>query len=138
MLAHLRPVLTIRDNKIVAEFSGPDMEVWKSRLMEKQLLLNSVIPSVGRVEVNNNAVYKWVETGWLIDNDIIVINRHVASIFCKNKEGFAFKIRFPDGFQSAKLDFLEEDQRTTSMEFDIDTIIWIAENDSISLQFLEK
>jgi PLD-like domain/Trypsin-like peptidase domain len=130
VLAHLRPVLTIRDNKIVPEFSGPDMDVWKDRLMEKELILNSVIPSIGRVEVNNNAVYKWVGTGWLIDKDIIVTNRHVASIFCKNKEGFAFKVGFPDGVQSAKLDFLEEDQRTTSMEFDIESVLWIAENDS--------
>ncbi|WBV51982.1 phospholipase D-like domain-containing protein [Chryseobacterium gambrini] len=130
VLAHLRPVLMIRDNRIVPEFSGPDMEVWKSRLMEKQLILDSVIPSVGRIEVNNNVVYNWVGTGWLIDTDIVVTNRHVASIFCKNKEGFTFKVGFPDGFQSAKLDFLEEDQRTASMEFDVDSVLWIAENDS--------
>lgn len=129
IFAHLRPVLIIRDNKIVPEFCGPEMMVWQDRLMEKQTVLNSVIPSVGRVEVNNNTVYNWVGTGWLIDTDIIVTNRHVANIFCKNKEGFTFKIGYPSGFQTSKIDFLEEDQRTTQLEFDVESVLWIAEND---------
>jgi S1-C subfamily serine protease len=129
VLAHLRPVLIIRDNKIVPEFSGPEVAVWKDRLMLKESVLNAVIPSVGRVEINNNAVYNWVGTGWLIDTDIIVTNRHVADIFCKNKEGFSFKVGYPSGFQTPKIDFLEEDQRTTQLEFDVDSVLWIAEND---------
>jgi hypothetical protein len=39
VLALLSPVLMIRDNKIVAEFSGSDMEVWKGRIMELTLQL---------------------------------------------------------------------------------------------------
>ena len=129
VLAHLRPVLIIRDNKIVPEFSGPEMSVWKDRLLQKESVLNSVIPSVGRVEVNNNAVYNWVGTGWLIDTDIIVTNRHVANIFCKNKEGFTFKMGYPSGQQTPRIDFLEEDQRSTQLEFDVESVLWIAEND---------
>src|SRR5947209_5123215 len=34
-MAHFRPVLVIRDNKIVPEFVGPDVSVWKDRLMER-------------------------------------------------------------------------------------------------------
>ena len=63
VLAHLRPVLIIRNNKIVPEFSGPEMSVWKERLLKQESILNAVIPSIGRVEVNNNAVYNWVGTG---------------------------------------------------------------------------
>lgn len=129
VLAHLRPVLIIRDNKIVAEFSGPEMSVWKDRLLQQELVLNAVIPAVGRVEVNNNAVYNWVGTGWLIDTDIIVTNRHVANIFCRNKEGFTFKIGYPSGVQTSKIDFLEEDQRSTRLEFEVESVLWIAEND---------
>lgn len=129
VLAHLRPVLVIRDNRIVPEFSGPEVSVWKDRLLQRESVLNTVIPSVGRVEVNNNAVYNWVGTGWMIDSDIIVTNRHVANIFCRNKEGFTFKIGYPSGFQTSKIDFLEEDQRTTQLEFEIESVLWIAEND---------
>jgi hypothetical protein len=130
VLSHLRPVLIIRDNQVVPEFSGPDVSVWKDRLMEKKSLIDGVIPSVGRVEVRNNALYKWVGTGWLVDTDIIVTNRHVASVFCQNREGFAFKIGFPSGFQSSNMDFLEEHQRAASLEFDIESVLWIAENDT--------
>jgi S1-C subfamily serine protease len=129
VLAHLRPVLIIRDNKIVPEFSGPEMSVWKDRLLQQEPVLNTVIPSVGRVEINNNAVYSWVGTGWLIDTDIMVTNRHVANIFCKNKEGFAFKMGYPSGEQTSRIDFLEEYQRSDQLEFDIDSVLWIAEND---------
>lgn len=129
-LARFRPVLIIRDNKIVPEFAGPNVIVWKDRLMSQQDILNAVIPSVGRIEVSNNAIYKWVGTGWLVDTDIIVTNRHVASLFCLNKAGFDFKIGFPSGNQSALMDFLEEDQRTGSLEFAIESVLWIAENDT--------
>ena len=35
-LANFRPVLIIRDNQIVPEFAGPDVAIWKERLMEKK------------------------------------------------------------------------------------------------------
>lgn len=127
--ARLRPVLVIRDNRIVPEFVGPDVEVWKERLMGQESILNSVIPSVGRIEVNNNVIYSWVGTGWLVDSNVVVTNRHVASIFCQNKEGFSFKVGYPSGLQSAKVDFLEEDQRSNSFEFAIESVLWMAEND---------
>ncbi len=128
VLANYRPVLMIRNNRIVPEFSGPNVSVWKDRLMEKQLILNTVIPSIGRVEVRNNAVYKWVGTGWLVDTDIIVTNRHVASKFCQDRDGFSFKVGYPSGFQSANMDFLEEHQNTTSLEFDVESVLWMADN----------
>ncbi len=129
VMAHLRPVMMIQDNQLVPRFDGPDVEVWKDRLMSVKGIIDSVIPSVGRVEVKKNAVYKWVGTGWLVDKDIIVTNRHVAGIFAQNREGFAFKMGYPDGRQSANMDFLEEYQRNTSFEFDIDSVLWIAPND---------
>ncbi|GEP50932.1 serine protease [Flavobacterium noncentrifugens] len=129
-LARLRPVLVIRDNKVVPEFEGPDVEVWKARIMDKDVVLNGVIPSIGRVEVKNNILYNWVGTGWLIDTNIIVTNRHVASLFSQNNEGFAFKMGYPSGYQSAQMDFLEEDQRTNTLEFAIDRVLWMAENDN--------
>jgi S1-C subfamily serine protease len=129
VLGNLRPVLIIRDNKIVPEFAGPDVSVWKDRLMSQENILNAVIPAVGRIEVSNNAIYKWVGTGWMVDTDVIVTNRHVASLFCSNKLGFEFKIGFPSGTQAANVDFLEEYQRVDSLEFLLDAVIWMSEND---------
>jgi hypothetical protein len=54
-----RPVLLIRNNQFTTEFLGPDSEVWRKRLLDASLLLNRVIPSVGRVEVDNHPDYTW-------------------------------------------------------------------------------
>jgi len=126
--ARFRPVFVIRDNQLTPDFVGPDSAVWKDRLMSRQAVLNAIIPSVGRVEVTNNAIYDWVGTGWLVDSEVIVTNRHVASIFSQNRAGFAFKVGFPAGTQSARVDFLEEHQRSQSLEFSIESVLWIAED----------
>jgi hypothetical protein len=128
VLRDMRPVFTIRDNKISFDDSSSDSIVWKERLQPKADILNSLITKVGRIEVNNNAVYNWVGTGWLIARDVIVTNRHVANIFSINAEGFKFKVGYPSGFQSSKIDFLEEDKRTTSFEFEIESVLWMSEN----------
>lgn len=126
--AHFRPVFVIRNNHLTADFLGPDSAVWKDRLTAQQKVIDKVIPSIGRVEINNNAIFKWAGTGWLIDSDVIVTNRHVANIFSQNREGFAFKIGYPSGMQSAKVDFLEEDRRDETLEFAIESVLWMAEN----------
>ncbi|MFO1162167.1 MAG: phospholipase D-like domain-containing protein [Reyranellaceae bacterium] len=126
--AQFRPVFVIRDNRLTGDFVGPDSAVWKQRLMDKQSIIDKVIRSVGRVEVNSNAIYNWVGTGWLIDNDVIVTNRHVASVFSQNREGFSFKTGYPSGLQSAKIDFFEEDQRSESLEFAVESVLWMSEN----------
>ena len=128
ILSHLRPVMLIRDNKIVPEFSGPDSTVWKERLFEKSSILDKVIPAIGRIEVNRNAVYKWVGTGWLVDHNIIITNRHVAQVFCNNKDKFTFKAGYPDGLQSSQIDFLEESSRNVNLEYEIENVIWMSEN----------
>ena len=126
--AQFRPVFVIRDNHLTADFVGPGSEVWKGRLMQRQNVIDKVIPCVGRVEVDNNAIYQWAGTGWLVDSDVIVTNRHVASIFSQNREGFAFKIGYPSGQQSARIDFLEEFQRTEALELAVESVLWMAED----------
>ena len=126
--SQFRPVFVIRDNRLTGDFVGPDSAVWKERLLKQQKVIDRVIPCVGRVEVNNNAIYNWAGTGWLIDSDVIVTNRHVASIFSQNREGFAFKMGFPTGLHTAKIDFLEEDRRDEALEFAVDSVLWMSEN----------
>lgn len=129
VVAQFRPVLIIRDNKVVPEFVGREVEVWKNRIMEKQDILNKVIPAVGRINVKNNINYSWVGTGWLVKKDVIVTNRHVASLFSRGVTTFSFLKGYPDGEQSASLDFLEEDKSDKTFEFVIDHVIWMAPNE---------
>jgi S1-C subfamily serine protease len=135
--ANARPVLIIRDNHATAEFVGPDSAVWGQRIMDAQDRLDRVIPSVGRVELNNNPDYPWVGTGWMIAADIIVTNRHVAREFGRlGPGGFTFRLGVNNAPQSASLDFLEEFQRAASLVFTVESILWIATPTEPDVAFL--
>jgi hypothetical protein len=132
-----RPVLTIRDNRATTEFLGPDSQVWAERIRVAQPLLDRVIPAVGRVEVNNNPDFTWVGTGWLLASDIIVTNRHVAREFGRRAgSGFVFRQGTNGGPMTSRVDFLEEDQRLTSLEYSVNSIIWIAPLNEPDIAFL--
>lgn len=130
--AQFRPVLMIRDNALTGEFIGPDSAVWRDRLMASGVRANldRVIRSVGRVEISNNVTYDWVGTGWLVAEDIVVTNRHVAGIFARSEGArYVFRRGYPNGTtQSARIDFLEEHQRQLSLEFAVESVLWIAED----------
>lgn len=132
-----RPVLTIRDNRATTEFLGPDSQVWAARIQRALPILDRVIPAVGRVEVNNNPDFTWVGTGWLVANDIIVTNRHVAREFGRHSaDGFTFRIGTNGGPMTSRIDFLEEDQRLTSLEYSVNSILWIAPPEEPDVAFL--
>lgn len=122
-----RPVLVIRDNQTTMEFLGPDSEVWRSRLNDAKPILDRVIPAIGRVEVTNHPQLDWVGTGWLVAEDIIVTNRHVAQEFARRgMNGFTFRPGINGGPMTSRIDFLEEDQRTNSLEYTVSSVLFIA------------
>ena len=132
-----RPVLVIRDNQATIEFLGPDSEVWRSRIETAKPILDRVIPAVGRVEVTNHPDFNWLGTGWLVADDIIVTNRHVAQEFGRRgANGFTFRAGINGGAMTSRLDFLEEDQRSYSLEYSVDSILYIATSSEPDIAFL--
>jgi hypothetical protein len=132
-----RPVLVIRDNRVTKEFIGPESEIWANRVIAAQRVLDKVIPAIGRVEVNNNPDSHWLGTGWLIAEDIIVTNRHVASAMGRlGPSGFTFKMGLNGSPQSARLDFLEEYGHLKAAEFSVTAILWIATPSQPDVAFL--
>lgn len=71
------PSLLVKDG----DYEEPQLEVWRTRLNPHRAIIRSAIASVGRVELDGHPQYKWVGTGWVIDDDVIVTNRHVAEVF---------------------------------------------------------
>jgi hypothetical protein len=119
-----RPVLLIRDNLFVPEFAA-DSEVWRERLANAAAGINTAIPSVGRIEVPGLG-FPFVGTGWLIADDVLVTNRHVASEFAR-RDGQRFVFRsFGGGPLNGQVDFFEEHQRPDSREFPLTEVLWIA------------
>ncbi|ANL33941.1 phospholipase D-like domain-containing protein [Rhizobium phaseoli] len=130
LTAEARPVMRIRDNSVTDEFVGaPSSELWRDVVNRAASALNSVIPAVGRIELTN-ATQAWVGTGWMIDEDIIVTNRHVAGEFSRpdGQGGFVFRRGLYDGFISSDIDFIEEEDRADRDEHPVAEVILICDD----------
>src|SRR5262245_49136059 len=91
-----RPVLGIVGGNVDLNFNAPESAVWKNRLQKSAALLSPAIAAVGRVETNNTALDEpYVGTGWLVDQNVIVTNRHVALNFAeRGQTGFTFQLGY--------------------------------------------
>lgn len=132
-----RPALLIQNGS----FAVPEADVWKERLNAARSEIEKSIPSVGRIEVTNHPLgFNYVGTGWLVEEDIIVTNRHVAQTFSKKTSdgSFSFK-RNPVSTQqiTVNIDFREEYKIPTQEEFEIVEVLYIeADEDGPDIAFL--
>ena len=150
-----RPVLAVTDDRFVISqnnpggdprFIDPNQAASKAlmdALEARRGVLDPVIRSVGRIELNNNVRYPWVGTGWILGSDlgsdIIVTNAHVGKEFgMRSGAGYVFRPGIPDLSirQSARIDFREEVTMSSPREFPITDIIWISEDDGLDVALL--
>jgi len=112
-----RPVLAIKENVTQLVFiDAADSEIWGERLKKAKPILDGAIPSVGRVDLRG-APLGFVGTGWLVAENIIVTNRHVANEFAMRRgDGFTFKTG-AGGPMSSALDFLQEIDNPAKLVF---------------------
>lgn len=120
-----RPALLIQNDT----FEIPESDEWKNRLYPTKSFIENAIKSVGKIELRNHPNYKWVGTGWMITEDILVTNRHVAKVFAK-KEGnqFIFSKNYYGHSVQANVDFKNEYQIDKYKELKIKEIIYIEED----------
>ena len=116
-IVHLfgRPALLVQDG----DFAAPPEE-WK-HLEGKRAMLKSILPSVGRVDLENHHTFPWCGTAFLVGDGILMTNRHVAAVF-SSLQGKEWK--FEPGVK-AKVDYREEYQRDKSNEFKIDKVLGV-------------
>ena len=127
-----RPSLLIREGR----FEEPHLQIWKERLAGTRPNVEKMIPSVGRVELLQHPDFKWVGTGWVVDEGVVVTNRHVAETFAaRNGNGLAFRSSFL-GQISARVDFLEEYQEPEEFEVNIQEILFLAERGRADIALL--
>ncbi len=79
ILGELRPAWFIRDDKIVVAGDFDRLAEFESN----RIALEAIAKTVGRVDLLNHATQAYVGTGWLVDKDIVVTNRHVAETFTR-------------------------------------------------------
>lgn len=134
-----RPVLTIAGGEAELRFEDLAGEVWRNRLAGSSSTLAPIIASVGRIEVVNHPFYDYVGTGWLVADDLVVTNRHVALEFAERvASGWKFQLGFDRRSAiGARIDFLEEIGNELAAEIPISEVWWIAPDDGPDVAFLK-
>lgn len=133
-----RPIARIRNNRATTEFLGKALDYWVDEVRKSQAALNLAIPAVGRIEVTNGEL-PWEGTGWLVTDDIIITNRHVAERFAREGQTpgeFAFRAGARGGKMSSEIDFLEEEDRRDEAEHPVTAILWISPDKDPDVAFL--
>ncbi len=90
-----RPVLFVdRDDFDAgdAEIIGDEAKDLVRQLEAKRAKVQPLLPLIGRIDVLNFPNTPFLGTGWFVDTDIVVTNRHVASLVARNDgRRFAFQ-----------------------------------------------
>jgi endonuclease G len=135
VLLHGRPVLFVKQNT----FEVPTLDTWAERLEKARAFLLRAIPSVGRIEFRNQPDYDWGGTGWLVRDDIIVTNRHVANLVAVSDGSGKFVMRTnPLGkVMGASIDFREEYLQPEEEEFKVARVLFIAPDPGPDIAFLQ-
>jgi phosphatidylserine/phosphatidylglycerophosphate/cardiolipin synthase-like enzyme/S1-C subfamily serine protease len=124
----VRPVMAIHDNRVTLEFLGPENAVWAEKIRTASAVLDAAIPAVGRIELTNSEL-SWAGTGWMIEEGIVVTNRHVIEIFSRMDSSgrFVFRRGFSAGEITSDIDFLEEEDRADRNEHPVGSILWASD-----------
>jgi endonuclease G len=117
------PSLLIRNG----EYEEPKDAVWRSRLNPNRSIIKGVIRCVGRIDLKGHPNRKWAGTSWLVDQDVMITNRHVAVLFAEMRQNRS--PQFMQGVQ-AFIDFNEEIDAREQVEHLIRSIVHIEPMDS--------
>ena len=130
VVAFMRPVLFIKNGKIEV----PDSNELKDRILKYRAIVEQPLNSVGRIELKNHQM-KNLGTGWLIADDVIATNRHVAELFAVSSasgKGGSFRKNFIGQTLEAVIDFKEEYQlqagKANQFEVQIEKIIYLPDS----------
>jgi V8-like Glu-specific endopeptidase len=128
VLSEGRPVLPIRNNRISdAHKVEVDSREIVQRLVAKAGVVEPWIPLVGRIDVANHAGgLEFVGTGWLIEENLVVTNRHVAELIARwDGAKYTFRPgRFGDPLE-VSIDYLREPDGNATASAPVESVVWI-------------
>lgn len=89
-----RPVLFVENdwiNRTEVTLDGEEARLLVEAVEEHRPRLEPMMPLIGRIDVTNFPHLDFVGTGWLVAEDVVVTNRHVASLIAQQDgRRFAF------------------------------------------------
>lgn len=131
--AFKRPSLLV----VQGSFEATASETWSHTLETHRQAIESSLPAVGRIEVKNHSTYQWVGTGFLLDEDVLVTNRHVAVEFTRRSgDRFEWRRNHRGRIITPRIDFREEHQQPEEEEFAIEEVLYLATDEEPDLAIL--
>lgn len=136
-----RPVLKVINNT----YEAPSSEEVAKNLNGNRAKVEKAIPAVGRIEVRNHSKYSWIGTGWLVAEDVVVTNRHVAVEFAKKQANQHIEFLRNHHTRkeiSAYIDLREEfidpreNDHREEIEFLVKEVLFISDDDAFDIAFL--
>ena len=118
-----RPALLVMDGSW-EPIKSPEL---RSRVDAAAPALKKAIPRVGRVEIIDYQL-DYIGTGWMIDEDVMVTNRHVAMAFAARRgASFAFLSNALGRAYQTRVDFLREHERQAQQQARVAEVLYIEE-----------
>ncbi len=135
-----RPAFPIQDGKV--NFAGGFQDAAAKTIVETLTAalptLEPLIPLVGRIDVDNYPIaLPFLGTGWLVDQDLVVTNRHVAELMAQSDNG---KFRFRPGRLGeplrVALDYLHELGSNKRKVRQVREVLWIEKDSGPDIAFI--
>jgi V8-like Glu-specific endopeptidase len=124
-----RPALLVQNNAMTKEDPAIDAAAQDvvDRLFSHADVLDTIIPLVGRIDVENFAgLNEYVGTGWLVQPDMVVTNRHVAELIARRgAAGFIFAAGRFGRPLIASIDYRHEYGVSETEKVKVTRILWI-------------
>jgi phosphatidylserine/phosphatidylglycerophosphate/cardiolipin synthase-like enzyme len=107
-----RPVLFVKQDWIDPNDTttfGQEAKDLVASLDQQKAKLQPLMPLIGRIDVTHMGNYPYVGTGWLVASDVVVTNRHVASLVARwDGRQYTFSRGIGDTTVGVTLDTLHE------------------------------
>jgi endonuclease G, mitochondrial len=123
------PSLLIRKG----DFDPPQESIWRERLTPNREAIKRVIASVARVEFKLPGRDQMIGTCWLVDDDVLITNRHVAKVFSELRGG---RWQLRPGVD-VRADFAEELGSTEALEYLIASIFSIEQAENVDMALMK-
>jgi hypothetical protein len=136
-----RPAFPIQDGKVnlAGGFQDAAAKTIVQSLTTALPKLEPLIPLVGRIDVDNYPIaLPYLGTGWLVDRDLMVTNRHVAELMAGSDNG---KFRFRPGRLGEPLnvtvDYLHELGSNKRKVRRVRRMLWIEKDPGPDIAFIQ-
>jgi Trypsin-like peptidase domain len=120
-----RPAILILDG----QFRKPPPE-WEADLEQARANIERTFPSVGRIELAGHPRLDWAGTGFLVAEDVVMTNRHVAQEFCRlgPDSGWVFQ-----SGMTSNIEYVAEVGATAESEFALESVIGVHDTFDLAL-----